>query len=153
MATATSAGASTALNPGPMALLPPLPLYRRILRSHRKHLPHKMRVLGDMYIKKEFRDHRDVENPMHIVGHWQPASLTKWLTIPQIGFLSEWQMYAQKIEGDMWQGDKLDKGKIDKMNGMIWAVHLSAYTLLTQPTRPTNRTAVRIDAGHPERRN
>lgn len=35
----------------------------------------------------------------------------------QIGFLTEWQMYAQKIEGDSWRGDRLDKGKIDKMSG------------------------------------
>jgi hypothetical protein len=26
-------------------------------------------------------------------------------------------MYAQKIEGDSWRGEKLDKGKIDKMSG------------------------------------
>ena len=26
-------------------------------------------------------------------------------------------MYAQKIEGDLWRGEKLDKGKIDKMSG------------------------------------
>ena len=26
-----------------------------------------MRLLGDEYIKSEFRAHRDVENPMHIV--------------------------------------------------------------------------------------
>ena len=26
-------------------------------------------------------------------------------------------MYAQKIEGDEWLGEKLDKGKIDKMSG------------------------------------
>ena len=26
-------------------------------------------------------------------------------------------MYAQKIEGDDWHGEKLDKGKIDKMSG------------------------------------
>ena len=26
-------------------------------------------------------------------------------------------MYAQKIEGDSWKGEKLDKGKIDKMSG------------------------------------
>lgn len=36
-----------------------------------------------------------------------------------IGFLTEWQMYAQKIEGDSWRGEKLDKGKIDKMSGII----------------------------------
>ena len=36
----------------------------------------------------------------------------------QIGFLSEWQMYAQAIEGDTWKGEKMDKAKIDKMSGM-----------------------------------
>jgi hypothetical protein len=36
----------------------------------------------------------------------------------QIGFLSEWQLYAQTLQGDSWKGDKMDKGKIDKMSGM-----------------------------------
>lgn len=35
----------------------------------------------------------------------------------QIGFLTEWQFYAQKLEGDAWAGDKLDKAKIEKMSG------------------------------------
>ena len=26
-------------------------------------------------------------------------------------------MYAQKIEGDDWRGEKIEKGKIDKMSG------------------------------------
>lgn len=26
-------------------------------------------------------------------------------------------MYAQKIEGSSWAGEKIDKGKIDKMSG------------------------------------
>ena len=26
-------------------------------------------------------------------------------------------MYAQKIEGDQWVGEKMDAGKIDKMSG------------------------------------
>lgn len=26
-------------------------------------------------------------------------------------------MYAQSIEGDQWEGEKMDKGKIDKMSG------------------------------------
>ncbi|KAI4169736.1 MAG: hypothetical protein LQ343_005477 [Gyalolechia ehrenbergii] len=58
-----------------------------------------MRVLGDEYVKSEFRAHRNVENPIHIVG-----------------FLKEWQMYAQQVEGDSWYGEKLDTEKIDKMN-------------------------------------
>ena len=37
----------------------------------------------------------------------------------QIGFLTEWQMYAQKIEGDSWKGERLDVGKIDKMSGKL----------------------------------
>ncbi|EDN07170.1 acetate non-utilizing protein [Histoplasma capsulatum] len=81
------------------ALLPPLQLYRRLLRVHRKKLPKDMRLLGDEYVKNEFRAHRNVDNPIHIVG-----------------FLTEWQLYAQKLEGDTWQGEKLDKAKIDKMS-------------------------------------
>ncbi|KAB5580485.1 hypothetical protein GE09DRAFT_1082413 [Coniochaeta sp. 2T2.1] len=89
---------SSMLKPS-MNLLPPIPLYRRLLRAHRKHLPHEMRVLGDEYIKAEFRAHRNVDNPVHLVV-----------------FLSEWQLYAQKIEGDSWIGEKLDQGKIQKMS-------------------------------------
>ncbi|EEH47687.1 acetate non-utilizing protein 9, mitochondrial [Paracoccidioides brasiliensis Pb18] len=81
------------------ALLPPLQLYRRLLRAHRKKLPKDMRLLGDEYVKSEFRAHRNIDNPIHIVG-----------------FLTEWQSYAQKLEGDTWQGEKLDKAKIDKMS-------------------------------------
>ena len=51
-------------------------------------------------MKSEFRAHRDTENPVHIVG-----------------FLSEWQRYAQMIEGDSWRGEKMDKTKLDKMSG------------------------------------
>lgn len=61
--------------PSPMALLPPMPLYRRLLRAHRKHLPKEMRVLGDEYIKAEFRAHRDVENPAHLVNAAPPGPL------------------------------------------------------------------------------
>lgn len=50
-----------------VALLPPLPLYRRILRVHRRKLDSEMRILGDLYVKSEFRAHRNVENPIHIV--------------------------------------------------------------------------------------
>ena len=35
----------------------------------------------------------------------------------QIGFLTEWQMYAQKIEGDGWRGERLDEGVVQKMSG------------------------------------
>lgn len=78
LATATSAGAGSALRPAPLALLPPIQLYRRLLRAHRHRLTRDERILGDQYVKSEFRAHRNVENPMHIVG-----------------FLTEWQLYAQ----------------------------------------------------------
>ncbi|KAK1512796.1 hypothetical protein CTAM01_00191 [Colletotrichum tamarilloi] len=87
------------LRPTPMALLPPIPLYRRLLRAHRKHLPSEMRVLGDEYIKAEFRAHRTVDNPAHLIG-----------------FLTEWQLYAQKIEGNSWVGEKIDPVKVAKMS-------------------------------------
>ncbi|KAL9615247.1 MAG: hypothetical protein Q9167_000341 [Letrouitia subvulpina] len=85
--------------PAALTLLPPIPLYRRLLRGHRKYLPEDMRLLGDKYIKSEFRAHKNVENPIHIIG-----------------FLKEWQMYAQQIEGDSWLGGRIDKEKIDKMS-------------------------------------
>ncbi|EMD00207.1 hypothetical protein BAUCODRAFT_30673 [Baudoinia panamericana UAMH 10762] len=58
-----------------------------------------MRVLGDEYVKSEFHAHKNVENPVHIVG-----------------FLTEWQLYAQQVEGEHWRGEKMEKGKIDKMS-------------------------------------
>ncbi|KAI2613893.1 uncharacterized protein GGS25DRAFT_469501 [Hypoxylon fragiforme] len=96
LATAT---AGNGLKPAQMALLPPIPLYRRLFRAHRKHLKHEMRLLGDEYIKAEFRAHRNIDNPAHLIG-----------------FLTEWQLYAQKIEGEAWIGDKLDEEKIAKMS-------------------------------------
>ena len=84
----------------PIALLPPIPLYRRLFRAHRHHLPPDERILGDNYIKSEFRAHRKIDNPVHIVG-----------------FLTEWQLYAQKLEGEEgWRGTKLEKDKLDRMS-------------------------------------
>lgn len=57
-------------------------------------------MLGDEYVKAEFRAHRDVDNPVHIVG-----------------FLTEWQTYAQTVEGEAWRGERMDKGKVGKMSG------------------------------------
>ncbi|KAK3937168.1 succinate dehydrogenase assembly factor 3, mitochondrial [Diplogelasinospora grovesii] len=100
LASAMQSASKTGSLTGPMlALLPPIPLYRRLLRAHRNHLPAEMRLLGDEYIKAEFRAHRNVDNPAHLIG-----------------FLTEWQLYAQKIEGDSWVGEKLDPAKIEKMS-------------------------------------
>ncbi|GAB0138252.1 hypothetical protein EsDP_00006489 [Epichloe bromicola] len=94
-----AAAAENGLRRTNMALLPPIPLYRRLLRAHRKHLPFEMRVLGDEYIKAEFRLHRKVDNRAHLIG-----------------FLSEWQLYAQKIEGDSWVGEKIDEAKLQRLS-------------------------------------
>jgi hypothetical protein len=67
LATATDAGASQGFRRAPAALLPPIPLYRTILRTHRKRLGVEERVLGDMYVKAEFRAHREIDNPVQIV--------------------------------------------------------------------------------------
>lgn len=37
-------------------------------------------------------------------------------------------MYAQKIEGDSWRGEKLDKGKIDKMSGKYAVLNVRIYS-------------------------
>lgn len=31
-------------------------------------------------------------------------------------------MYAQKLEGESWIGERMDKEKIDKMSGMHFAI-------------------------------
>ncbi|KAL8984860.1 MAG: hypothetical protein Q9205_001273 [Flavoplaca limonia] len=100
LASPSTLGSSSGFNPAPLTLLPPIPLYRRILRAHRKFLKPDERTIGDEYVKSEFRSHRNVENPIHIVG-----------------FLNEWQRYTQQVEGESWQGTKLDTDKIDKMSG------------------------------------
>lgn len=116
MAEATAAGATKPLRPAPMALLPPIPLYRRILRAHRHKLDPQMRLLGDEYVKAEFRAHRQVDNPIHIVLRARRPNHRRADPL-QIGFLTEWQMYAQQLEGDAWRDAKMDKAKIDKMSG------------------------------------
>ncbi|KAF2433715.1 acetate non-utilizing protein 9, mitochondrial [Tothia fuscella] len=93
--------ATTSTRPGSahhMALLPPIPLYRRVLRAQRK-LPGDMRVLGDEYIKSEFRAHRNVENPLHIIG-----------------FLTQWQLFAQKVEGNEWRGSSIEQHTFERMS-------------------------------------
>ena len=116
-----SLGRNNPLKPAPLALLPPIPLYRRLFRAHRKLAPDE-RMLGDMYIKSEFRAHRSVENPIHIVRiRFSLAEVVgdQVLTCSlQVGFLTEWQLYAQMLEQDGWKEAKIDKEKLEKMSGM-----------------------------------
>ena len=70
MATPSTMGSKSSLSEA-VALLPPLHLYRRILRVHRNKLDPEMRILGDLYVKAEFRAHKEVDNPVHIVRYYQ----------------------------------------------------------------------------------
>ncbi|BGP20422.1 hypothetical protein JCM10213_001569 [Rhodosporidiobolus nylandii] len=80
-----SSTSSTCAGSAPAAeLLPPLPLYRRLLRAHRKVLPRELRVMGDEYVKAEFRRTRTADNPLHIVG-----------------FLGEWKKYLDFHEAQL----------------------------------------------------
>ncbi|KAH9819974.1 hypothetical protein DFH28DRAFT_885877 [Melampsora americana] len=63
-----------------VSILPPLLLYRRLLRAHRTSLPPEMRSLGDLYVKDEFRRCRSIDNPIHIIG-----------------FLGQWKIYLDTL--------------------------------------------------------
>lgn len=49
------------------------------------------------------------------------------LTCNEIGFLTEWQLYCQLLEGDNWRDQKLDKAKLDKMSGAF--IRFPGYNL------------------------
>ncbi|KAF8442183.1 hypothetical protein L210DRAFT_3398098 [Boletus edulis BED1] len=81
-------------------IYPPIPLYRRLLRAHRR-LPIEMRSLGDGYVKGEFRRHREVTNPVHVMG-----------------FLTQWKRYLDELPYDpsVKNFKKLDPTVVDKMS-------------------------------------
>ncbi|CCF57688.1 hypothetical protein KAFR_0D00410 [Kazachstania africana CBS 2517] len=79
-------------------LLPPLKLYRRILRSHRNLSP-VQKSIGDSYVKNEFRLHKNIDNPLHIVG-----------------FLTSWQDYWHIVSNGEWQEGTLSQQKLEKMS-------------------------------------
>lgn len=74
----------------------------------------------------------------------------------QIGFLTEWQLYAQMIEGDTWKGQKMDKAKIDKMSGMLLCFLVlypsRIFSEANSIHRSANRAVVRTYASYPEAR-
>ncbi|KAJ7152090.1 ACN9-domain-containing protein [Mycena filopes] len=90
------------LNQASAALLPPKPLFRRILRAHR-HLSADMRYMGDGYVKAEFRRHKTVTNPVYIIG-----------------FLSQWKVYLDTIpagpDAKGFTGRRLDATVYEKMS-------------------------------------
>lgn len=79
-------------------LLPPLALYRRILRAHRL-LPQAQQELGNLYVKEEFKAHKSTDNPLYIVG-----------------FLTSWQEYLNLISNGQWKEGTLTNGQLEKMS-------------------------------------
>ncbi|PWY99062.1 acetate non-utilizing protein 9, mitochondrial [Testicularia cyperi] len=92
-------------------ILPPIKLYRRLLRAHR-HLDADMRAVGDNYIKDEFRRHQSIDNPLQIIG-----------------FLSSWKMYLDQLEVTQgkpggFRGQRLDPQLLEKMSDeQIYQIH------------------------------
>ncbi|PWN33058.1 ACN9 family protein, partial [Meira miltonrushii] len=84
-------------------LLPPLPLYRRIMKGH-KFLPLEMKSLGDQYVRDEFKRHAGIDNPLQVVG-----------------FLTQWKVYLDNIEtqtgsADGFRGKQLDMEQFGKLS-------------------------------------
>ncbi|CAK9785658.1 ACN9-domain-containing protein [Cutaneotrichosporon oleaginosum] len=101
---ATAGRIPLSLSQASAQLIPPIPLYRALLRAHRA-LPHDMRFMGDAYVKSEFRATRSTDNPVHIVA-----------------FLTQWKAYLEEIQKGLtdaqgkWQGRKLDAEVLDSLN-------------------------------------
>lgn len=79
------------------ALLPPIPLYRALLRVHRS-LPPEMRTLGDAYVKEEFRRHQQVKEMVQIIN-----------------FLVSWKHYLEQLQGSGFKGIRLEPTVIEKV--------------------------------------
>ncbi|CAG8810132.1 10264_t:CDS:1, partial [Racocetra persica] len=110
-------------------LLPPLTLYRQLLRAHRK-LPPSLRSLGDNYVKSEFKRHQNITNPIHIVG-----------------FLSEWQSYLEEIKQtsklasteEIKFGKKIELEDLEKFNnqqlGQLYELRNETKAAISKPKK------------------
>lgn len=61
-----------------------------------------MKSLGDAYVKDEFRRHKELDNPLQIVG-----------------FLTQWKVYLDNLESQtgIYRGKKLDVQQFEKVRG------------------------------------
>ncbi|KAG8930758.1 acetate non-utilizing protein 9 [Tulasnella sp. 418] len=110
-------------------LLPPIPLYRQLLRTHRT-LPPEMRSLGDDYVKSEFRRHQKITNPVHVMG-----------------FLSQWKMYLDELRaqsGTTFKGRPLDPTVFEKISdeqiGQLYELMHAAKGIWKQPVELEHST-------------
>lgn len=147
---ASSAFSSPPVRNAASQLLGPIPLYRRLLRVHRKALPIEMRVLGDDYVKSEFRRTRSTDNPLHVVG-----------------FLSEWKKYLDfherqiaAVEGEdgaeqrMREGQKLQTQLFEKLSaeqmGQLYELLQATKDVWADPAEvEKERQAAKLTAGEP----
>merc|ERR1711990_482438 len=72
-----------------------LNLYKRVLKSH-KYLPIDLKHFGDVYVKVEFRQHRDAKAEF----------------LPE--FIKQWTLYAQDLEEQSIKSQKSKKNKFGK---------------------------------------
>jgi len=80
-------------------------LYRSLLRAHKRHLPAKMKQLGDSYVKTEFKLHKHQAKPEQVER-----------------FFVEWENYLQQILMTARAQDAVKTAGTldDKMNGSIF---------------------------------
>ena len=62
-------------------------------------LPAPQREMGDQYVRNEFKLHKDIENPLHIVG-----------------FLASWQDYLHMISNGDWKDITLSSETLEKLS-------------------------------------
>ncbi|CAD6614657.1 BBL_G0013430.mRNA.1.CDS.1 [Saccharomyces cerevisiae] len=62
-------------------------------------LPTPQREMGDQYVRNEFKLHKDINNPLHIVG-----------------FLASWQDYLNMISNGGWKDATLSSETLEKLS-------------------------------------
>jgi hypothetical protein len=79
-----------------------LPLYRSLLRVHKKHLPVAMKELGNTYIKSEFRLHKSAK----------PEQAEQ--------FFQEWEKYREQILSTARAHDSRSSGSLDDSSSAVF---------------------------------
>jgi len=90
-----------------------LALYKRVLKSHRL-LPHDMKHLGDVYVKVEFRQHKDAK----------PQFVRQ--------FIQEWTKYCENIEAN--DPKRLSVETLE--NELSADQQMQLYELMKETTKP-----------------
>ncbi|XP_062899884.1 succinate dehydrogenase assembly factor 3, mitochondrial [Mobula hypostoma] len=114
-------------------------LYKRLLRLHRR-LPSDLRLLGDQYVKDEFRKNK-------VAGASETAR-----------FLEEWQAYADILQTQVMESAKQPMEKI-RYGANLTANKLQSfneqqigqlYELMQEATKPNYELSTENDPHHKE---